>query len=575
MNIKFGYSFFLLYFLGLQLLAGALHTSTADVRISEIMRDPLGNESVIGGGKSNEFVEFTNFGPETLALGNLFISNGITVDSIIPFAAFTTECTSCKCTATILAPGHAALIFDKEYLSDQNAYRYSLDTNATILTVNHIDLLGGITANDGLFIYRGTRSSIDSVICTALDSGIAPTFQNTKLPLHARVASREGTSLVPDFFILPTKNYFPEKTKTSAGYIDNTKGILRFEYQCLDTIQNTVLCSLGVRRFNGGPLNTVRVTGTSENSTVFLVDTTLESPAYGTLFFCMRLPLGINTYILTTHSIRDSASLFISIAEFAQSLPKICITTLSPRATATSPEWVECFNSGTFSSNLKNWTIGSQSVNVPITQTDYILEAKSYCILTPNTSLLRAAFPGIPFQCIEVANWPTLDNYHDTIIIANTRHQTITTAHYTYLWYSNWNFQSLTRTCVACTLSDSVAFMLAEHRTPGVPEARLPYASVTFSMSVGPTPFTPNKDRIDDLLAIKLLLPPLKTATITIRSMRGDNIKQFTQCASGTLFWDGRSSSGSLAPLGPFFVLAQRDDQPTASPLRAKGLLWR
>jgi hypothetical protein len=545
------------------------------VIISEIMRDPIGSESAIPGGKSNEYVEITNFGPETLSLSDLFISNGVTVDSIRAFTEYKSENPKSLCNETILVPGKSAVILDQEYLFPQNIFRYPIASDAVILTVNHINLLDGITENDGVILFRGTRKSISEVVCAAIDSAIQPILSDKKLPLHSRSTVSEGTSIVPEFFLFSSYRYNAELSQHSLGYLSKQKGELYLEYRCIDTSGGSVVCSLAIRCTDGNALGHIQYEITSVSDTTFKYDTLLTNQDTGTLFLFLKLPQQRTLYQFSVTSGLDSASLAIDIGAFSRSLPLLCITQISPRSTQTAPEWFECFNRGSSTVNIRNWFIFTQSDSIRITDVDVFIEPGTFYVFSQDSLRMRNAFTGIPFRCVQISPWLTLNNYHDTLTIKNTNYQSITSAAYASRWYQNWESQTLARPCNSCTSADSLAFVLTSQPLPGIPSKPPPINVQPYSLTIGPRPFSPNADNHDDQLSIRLSIPAFSRVQVRILAMNGLILREFNDCQSGVFSWDGKTTSGNPAPLGPFFVVARALNNSQAPLLRTKGILWR
>jgi hypothetical protein len=94
------------------------------------------------------------------------------------------------------------------------------------------------------------------------------------------------------------------------------------------------------------------------------------------------------------------------------------------------------------------------------------------------------------------------------------------------------------------------------------------------SLSIGPTPFTPDGDGRDDKLLISLLLPAETTVRLSIIGANGMTLYTFPTIAEKQ-YWTGNTSSGHPAPIGPFYVIAEYIKNGNKSIIRNRGVLWR
>ena len=123
---------------------------------------------------------------------------------------------------------------------------------------------------------------------------------------------------------------------------------------------------------------------------------------------------------------------------------------------------------------------------------------------------------------------------------------------------------------------DRTAWVLGALPSPGQPNQAVAWRSpASPSLRIGPTPFTPNGDGIDDALAIDVALPANATIRVSIYGFDGVKIRDFPDPPQKQYLWDGTDGSGRRAPLGPFFVVAEVTAGGKKSLLRTKGVLWR
>ena len=85
------------------------------ILITELYRDPPGSESSLCGGASHEFIEILNIGTDTFKINNLFITDGMESDSVIPLREKLSMHPKCIYNRRFICPGQFALILDPDY----------------------------------------------------------------------------------------------------------------------------------------------------------------------------------------------------------------------------------------------------------------------------------------------------------------------------------------------------------------------------------------------------------------------------------------------------------------------------
>jgi hypothetical protein len=225
--------------------------------------------------------------------------------------------------------------------------------------------------------------------------------------------------------------------------------------------------------------------------------------------------------------------------------------------------------------NLKNWLFGNSEDTILLFATDLILNRGDFLVVTANAALFNRQYPARNHVTMP-PHWHTLNNYNDTLCLwdnARNRKEFVT---YRSDWFTDWKYQSLERVSTALPGDARSSWTLAAMPTPGQPNGAISWrAAVQPSLAIGPSPFTPNGDGRDDLLAITIAVPAECTATISIYGFSGKKVREFSGPLDNKVYWDGKLDNGSPAPVGPFFVVLETKSSKGTSALRKKGVLWR
>ncbi len=555
--------------------------TTARVIVSELYRDPPGTENdTRGGGGSHEFIELTNLGPDTFFIDSLFITNGSEADSVTQETSPIAAHTNCRYATRKLEPGGVALILDPDYrtaVTADPARAFALPDSTLLLRCGDGEFgSSGLAAAHGVLLYRGTKTRIDTVICSASGANELPSSPTDDKITLAIPENIEGVSLVATTVTggNPVFDYCP--TGISPGTFEPLKSgwIAEFRLGRFNRTAGTVPCTTSV----------LSTRAQSETSIPWQCNSqhpgTTDIVAKGTL--SLRNRSDHAAFSLAA----DSSALFFTLKNDAAPswridlsevwLPEAAtrITEIFPKATSGEPEWFELENRSSMAINLKNWRFGKDDDTVTITPLSYPLAPGAFAVVSRDGALLTSRYRALTAS-ITPKHWITLGNTGDTIMLFDGNGTVRETVCYSDDWFSEWPSTSIERTGNEDGCSADV-WSVAERPTPGFPGDGLYWKNSTKpSLDIGPIPFTPDGDGSDDRLAIRLQLPPSATVTITIYGFDGREVKTFSGVPLEVQYWDGRTASGSYAPPGPFFVVAEVKKGGSVTRLRKKGILWR
>lgn len=549
------------------------------IAITEALKDPIGLESECPGGKSHEFIEIINLGSDTFKIDNLFLSDGSTVDSIIPWQNPVSWHTNCSFNRTIILPGQFALILDRDYVGSPSSSYFTIADSTVILTVDASSLAGGLTTTKGLFLYRGTEDSIADSLASMLDSGYCASLEGRVYHTQPENIS-EGFSNVPTNLLFASYTYIASPETLSMGNYEFMQDNWICEYKLYNpgSSSPSVVCSLAVLLAGkGSPENaswSIKIADSNATIASGILPTSSPYPAY----FNVNLPKDSVAYELTIEENDKNAIIPIDISSVWLPSSPIKINEIFPRASSSVPEWIELVNVSSMPVNLKNWRYGTpEGTDNTIAFSDLLLEPGHFLVLTKSRSQFSEAY-SVAIKYVQPLTWQSLDNYRDTLfLISSLEDSPCEIAYYDYDWFSSWDNQSVERISLEKNGADKTAWVLAEKPSPGQPNPGVIWHSADkLSMHIGPIPFTPNNDGINDSLCIRISLPESSyRISIVMYGFNGRKLYDMTEASPGNNTWNGRKSDGSHAPAGPFFVVGTFTRNGKEKLIRKKGILWR
>lgn len=554
-------------------------SSEAQLIVSEIYRNPPGTEGSPGGGASHEFVELTNLGPDTLLVDSLFITNGLEADSLVAINNTIRGHENCTYAAEELPPGATALCIDPDYtdvVSTDVSLRFPVADGTILLTCGDSEFgSSGLAASHGIAVYRGTKSRIDTLLCMAADPGLEPDGPAGGRITLSEPPDREGYSLVASKVLSAAPELVLCPTNVSPGIFEPLKSgwLCETDLFAFDAVSDMVSCSLWIQPVSqawsdpldwrleekqNGSFETVvsgrliRQDRTARVAFLFHPDST-----------AMRIVFDIN----------DAPAWNLDLSSIWLPGTSLRITEIFPKATSGEPEWFEILNSSSMPVNLRNWSFGNDEDTTLITDIDLVLEPAVYAVVTKDGPALSSRYPGLAVV-VTPLHWHTLDNSRDTLALFDGKSLERERVCYDRDWFSEWGYQSIERNDNDDGCS-SESWVVAARASAGRPNDALYWRNSSQpSMTIGPVPFTPDNDGIDDLLSIQLQLPASSGITLDIYGLDGRVLRHFPGSPQQTYLWDGSGSAGA-APPGPFFVVAEITSGGKTTRIRKKGILWR
>jgi len=581
------------------MLAASAHA--LGIVITELHRDPAaGNKTAIPGGYSHSFVELTNFGPDTFFVRDVFLTNGKVCDSIRRFDAPIPGHESCVFDAGYIPPGGIAVVLPQNYLRGLEAAASTIHPIAAgtiMLTVNNRNLGGGMANDDGIALFRGSRARIDSLADLAADPGT-----EISAPLSGKIVLSQkqpkGSSVVPAPLLLGDRRYIVSPSEPlSPGRFDRLRDGLYVEYSvAVSPSQPDVLPRAAVRCSLAGIFVAADMGGASwrlysrmpsspSNSGVTVIeeggfDRYVHGAAGPRRQFLMTFDIvpEQRQYVFEVRLENGRTVAYpLDLSTFWADAGTLVITELYPKggtAAAGQPEWFELKNVSSANVNLNGWMFGNSKDSAVIISTDFVLPPGQYAVASRDTAALLNRYRSIP-NLIRPARWHTMNSFNDTLCVWSPRGVLVDMAVYRSSWFAGWSAQSLERVFAGGAGSDSSSWVLCAGPTPGWPGGAAHWRAVQApSVEIGPVPFTPDGDGVDDVLAIRMKVPPGVRATVKIFAFNGKLLKTFTG-ERETVLWDGKTSQNRPAAPGPIYIVTEWTSGGTRQVVRKRGILWR
>ena len=571
---------------------------SARLVITEIYRDPPGTETALGGGGSHEFIELTNLGPDTIPLEGIWITNGRGADTVMAVED-TIPGHHGIYNAEQLEPGEIAVILDPDYraaVSQDSRRSFDLRLSSTVLLTIGDDAFGGsgLAGTHGIACYRGTRNSIDTLLCIAADrpypENITPSTQLTL----SEPENREGYSLHAEHLLDAESSVAYRLDEPSPGIYPPLIGDWLTEMRLkLKEDGTTVSCSLMTRAIHGDvakedvQLPTYKLIAYHTGNDDIIAEGKLTRQQFRALALFNVAVDSLRMQLLLATETRPQPAWTFPLSTVWLPEKTIRITEIFPKSTTGEPEWFELTNVSEMPVSLRGWSFCSGGDTIPLCTGEVTLAGQTgTAVITGNAALLSTRYPNTEF-IYEPDDWNALSDAADTIALLDARGTLREQICYDKLWFDNWSYLSIERNSSDDGCSRD-SWVVVARSTPGTRNGAIGWRdSETPSMEIAPIPFIPytthllsgasglSADHSDrKQLTIKLQLPPAAHASLAIYGFDGRILKKFATVTESVTFWDGYGTGGK-APSGPFFVVATIKEGSKTTRIRKKGILWQ
>ncbi len=546
------------------------------VSITEILKDPVGREEAIPGGRSHEFIEFTNLGTAPLSLDSLLLCDGVSVDSVVQLPESLAIHSDCRYNASVLPPGKTAVILSPDYPRAPVSSAMDIAPGSVLLTVNHARILGGLARDDGLILYKGTADFIARGLAALSDSATDFRLDTDRLRHSSPADLIEGTSLIPSG-VMMKEPWVPCPERQTPGKFEalHRSGWLA-EFKPHRVFDSSLVCSVAI--LHAAPLPKasawwIETAPLSSGSRVVLKDEVhpLEAPA----IFEIRLPLDSVAYRLCLAE-AEQECWDIDLSSIWLPPDAVGISELFPRATDHVPEWFELTNRSPVPVDISGWSFGTHEASETLSTVPAAIPPRDFLVVTRDASKFCAFYPAIKEAVVQPPRWRTLRNTSDTLCLWDRYGNLVEKAAFSSSWFPEWTEESLERVDFTIDASLPGAWSISRSPTPGMPGTAIDWRHVSRpDLRIGPTPFTPDGDGTDDQLLVEIKLPPGYRAELTVVGFDGKVLWEFPRVSEASYMWRGVDMDGRSAPPGPFYIVADITNGESSYRIRNQGILWR
>lgn len=548
-------------------------SARAAVVLSEIMYDPAGDEA------TDEFVELYNNSALPVQLQGWTISDGATEDTLADAGQ-----------GLLAAPNQFILIIDPDYVeSGSTTYDGLVPESALIVTIsnNTFGSRGLSNSSPETISIRNATGSLVAQYTYSIENESGHSDEKIRLAAPDD-SSNWHSSLEVNGTPGRRNSVTPPDRDLSIVLMRATPDypLANSNYELEVVIVNTGLQSLS---------STVVIHADSSDGAVYVLDsleTTLVQPADTTVLSpIVRMPSsGIHELlaeltVLDDIASNDTLSLLITsdISQNGLLFNEIMSEPLPGRA-----EWVEfaVFGStpvstrGVFISDGNGIADSTKRFGLP----ELVVLPGSFFVLAADSSVLMENIPLESRLVILDASGFTLNNSGDSLVLYNSNGDVLERVDYRGNWGNGEAGVSLERLSSEIPTNEEQNWKSSVDptgSTPGRMNSRsISSAHSQTTLSVAPSPFTPNDDGKDDVAEIRYQLEqPGHAVSVKIFDIRGREINRLTvsnSASSGVLLWDGRKSNGTTAPTARYVVLLEAEnDNGSNSTARTTVILAR
>ncbi|OGJ85967.1 MAG: hypothetical protein A2268_00045 [Candidatus Raymondbacteria bacterium RifOxyA12_full_50_37] len=230
------------------------------------------------------------------------------------------------------------------------------------------------------------------------------------------------------------------------------------------------------------------------------------------------------------------------------------------------PEWIELFNPGDDTVDLRGWRIGGNEEDDFLLTPDMVFVPPGhFAIITEDNETASRFFPDALCPLIEPEAWDALRRDDDIIVIRDRNNVTIDSLAYAGDWFPVSKGVSFERVLPGGATNQKDNW----HQSRNVSGSTAGFANSSPEEAVSAFHFTLQNSRIRpgcgcDLsrITMHVVKPADDQLTIKIYDIRGRVVRSICDRATGTapyLFWDGKHGNGHLMPAGLYLISVRNE----------------
>lgn len=529
----------------------------AAIVLSEIMFDPEGEEA------SDEFLELYNDAALPVQLTGWTISDGEGTDTLISAGQ-----------GLIVAPRQYVLILDSDYIADGSVtYDGLVPEDALIVTIgtNTFCSRGFSNSSSETITLRNSTGTLISEYSytTGNESG----HSDEKIRLSGDNDSTnwqnsQTTHGTPGFRNSVTP---PDQDLAIFGMQSEP------EFPSVGTLYqlDLLVINLGLQALSSDMILQADSTGSGNFYLIRTYDvTTISAGDSATISDTLQMPLtGIHRLraeleIVDDDTTNNSSTVVISseVSETGLRVNEIQYAPLTGRA-----EWVEVAIAGTMPLSTRGMEFsdgqGIADTTKRVQLPDWVLLPVDFAIIAFDSTVFLENIPLDAKVAIFASNDITLNNNGDSLIVFASDNSILDRVDYRPNWGNDEVGVSLERVSITSSTNDQANWgscVDPDGSTPGSVNSRsISNSNRPTTLSVSPSPFTPNGDGIDEVTEIMFTTESLSgTSAIKIFDIRGRLVRRLNsvqQGNTGSVLWDGRRDNGEMATTARYIVLLESE----------------
>lgn len=466
--------------------------------ITEVMSNPASGEDTIPGGRSNEFIELYNPGPDTVDLYGYTFSDGDALDSVVawdPARFGSLRDPDALVGGTRLLPQRFAVILDQDYAAPANHQPYDVPPGILILAAANTTLGDGLAAGDPLALYAPGGHDLAHRVSTFGRPEETDDYHFANSAGLAALDPPDGVSLERVFFSLPDSAAFWVPSPRPAGH------------------------SLGWHYLPAAP--------TAE-------DTAGDTAGPGPRWW--------------------------QGADSLSSRSGVAVSEYMPDPGPGRAEWVEIYNRGTRVVDLFHWQLGDGAGAATVTTSHIPLSPGEYAVLRDRNDTLPGIYALVSVRVISVAGWRSLLNQgRDAIIFRNCAGMVVDSVAYDADARAGLPGVSWERRDLAGRANDPANWSLCKNAagaTPGFANSTAGAAASRLELVPESRAFCPQEG---GLFRCVVRYPPAGELRLAVLDASGGKVRSlpFDYNLRGEVEWDGRGPGGIRCPAGVYVLAAE------------------